>query len=168
MKITVFWKYYDAYLRSFYERFPQAASQPYQQQLDTILDDGFNWPFSVARRLKEAGHDVQFIIENAKPLQRAWAKEHDVAFPPLDWRFSIPRTQVEMHRPDALWVSSAHDHYGEYLRGLKQFCRKVFAWIAVPTPHAVDLSVFDCILTSHANIVEEFRPPAKAIEVLRR
>jgi len=165
VKIAIFWKYYDAYVRSFYERYPHAASQPYALQLDTLLDDCFNWPSSVARRLRDAGHDVQFIIANAQPLQRAWANEHGIAFPP-DWPFSLPLRQVEAGRPDVLWINSAYQYFGEYLHKLKPLTRKLFGWIAAAVPPGLDLSPFDCILTSHPNIAEGFRRQSVPAEIL--
>jgi spore maturation protein CgeB len=157
VRIALFWTYYDAYLRSLYSRQPNLAGLPYEQQLEEIISDRFSWPAQALRHWREAGHQVFYVLSNAGPLQRAWARETGIPFNEHDWQFSIPSEQVRRFKPDVLWISSMFQYYGDYLRQIRRDCRRVFAWIACPLPDSLDLMPVDCILTSHMNFVEHFR-----------
>jgi spore maturation protein CgeB len=157
MRILLLWVFYDEYLRRFYAARPAVAQLPYAQQQTALLDDYFGWPPAVGRRLAERGHDVEIIVANAGPLQRAWARETGVEFHARNWQMQLPLEQVRRFQPDVLWTGSNFRYFGEYLRALRQYCGAVVAWTAAPLPLALDLQGIDCMLTSHANFAATFR-----------
>ena len=165
MRIQFFMRYYGAYHQSFYFRNPDVAALPYDEHLDRVLDDLLTWPGLVMRRLREAGHEAEFVLVNARPLQYAWASEHGVRFG-SDWLLHVGLEQVRAFRPDALIVGSLFHHKGAYMQELRELCGAMFAWIASPHPPDLDVSVFDCILTSHRNFAREFRAAGTPAEIL--
>src|SRR5665213_2567251 len=106
MRITLFWSYYPTYISDFYSRHGDLASKSYAEQVERISGDYFGWPMSLAQRMAERGHQVQFLLVNVMPLQRAWCQENDVAFDERQWQFSLPIEQVRRFRPDVLWIGS--------------------------------------------------------------
>jgi spore maturation protein CgeB len=165
MKIVLFLAFYKNYLNSTYAKNPILANCGYRQQLDILLSDNFGWPPALVRRLSELGHDVEILLVNAEPLQRAWAEENGVRFTE-NWQYDIAFEQVKRFRPDVLWIGSMFKYFGDYLQQLKPFCRRIFAWIACPAPSSLNLAAIDCVLTSHANFQESFQRQGQAAEKL--
>lgn len=157
MRIQLLWTFYDQYLDAFYAARPGLAQRGHSEQLAALLDDGFGWPPAAGRRLAELGHEVDIVIANAGPLQRAWALEHGVEFPETGWQTSLAADQVRRFRPDVLWISSNFRYFGDWLRSVRDSCGRVVAWTAAPLPVSLDLGGIDCMLTSHDNFVQEFR-----------
>jgi hypothetical protein len=157
VRILLLWTFYDDYLTAFYAARPGLAGQAHAQQLRQLLDDGFGWPPAVGRRLAELDHEVEIVVANAEPLQRAWAREAGAEFPDSGWQVRLPVEQVRRFRPDVLWIGSNFRYFGPWLRSVREYCGSVVAWTAAPLPTGLDLAGIDCILTSHENFVREFR-----------
>jgi spore maturation protein CgeB len=166
MKLTLFWSYYEKYISSIYASNPLLSSQSYKTQLEFILSDNFGWPPALAKRMSQHGYEVEIIITNAEPLQRAWARENTIPFDEKNWKYEIAFEQVKQFNPDVLWIGSMFNYFGEYLKRLKPYSRRIFAWIACPMPSSLDLSNIDCILTSHSNFQEHFIQLGKPSELL--
>lgn len=163
MRLTLFWSYYQSYIKSIYDKYPELDQQAYHYQLEVFLSDYFGWPPSLAKRFESIGHDVQILIVNAKPLQYSWARENGLKFT-QKWQYEIAYEQVKHFQPDILWIGSMFNYFGEYLQRLRPFCQKVFAWIACPTPKSLDLTGIDCVLTSHTNFQKNFQHKGQASE----
>jgi spore maturation protein CgeB len=166
MKICFLTQYYPAYLNSFYLRHPHSENLTHSDQMEEIIEDGFDWISALLWRLKEMGHEVHVLITNARPLQRAWAIENGVEFNPSNWKFSIPFEQVKKISPDVFWVDSVFQYYGDYLSKIKQYCGCILAWTATGYPDNLDLSLIDCMLTSHTHFADEFRNKGLKSEIL--
>jgi spore maturation protein CgeB len=166
MKICFLTQYYPDYIRSFYSRYPLAANLPYEEQLQEIIKDNFDWISALLCRVKNLGHDVHIIIANAEPLQQAWARENGVSFDLSNWQFTIPFEQIKGVSPDIFWIDSIFQYYGEYLTSLKKYCRYIFAWTATAYPDNLDLSSVDCMLTSHSHFAKQFRDKGEKCEIL--
>lgn len=166
MKILLLWDYYDRYLQNFYSNYPDAVSLPYQEQLQVLLDDFCTWTAYLVPQLRTMGHTADIVIGNAAPLQRAWARENNVPFDRRSWRFGIAREQIRRFRPDVLWLCGAEHYLGDFLREIRSACRRVIAWRAVRWHHDADWRDVDCVLTSYANLVDEFRRLGKRSDLV--
>lgn len=166
MKVLLFWSYYDLYIKQFYNKNVDLNKSSYNHQLDTILNDNFGWSSSLAKQLALTGHEVQIILVNVEPIQRAWANENGYEFDIKSWRYSIPIEQVKRFLPDIIWIGSMFNYFGDYLGNLKNYCKKIFAWTACPMPKLLNLSHIDCMLTSHANYQSHFKELGKNAEIL--
>ncbi|UJB67905.1 glycosyltransferase [Acaryochloris sp. 'Moss Beach'] len=164
MRLTLFWSYYQGYIQSIYSAYSGLEQKSYQDQLSVFLSDHFGWLPALAKRLESLGHEVQILIVNSKPLQRRWAEENGVDFKQKNWQYEIAYEQVKDFQPDILWIGSMFTYFGEYLQRLKPLCRKIFAWIACPSPNSLNLSGVDCVLTSHANFQNSFQRQGQASE----
>jgi spore maturation protein CgeB len=165
MKITLFFGYYSNYLEYLYGKDPNLAKLPYKEQLEGILADNYGWPAPLCLRMEELGCEVQIVI-NSEPLQRAWALENQYEFDLQNWQYTIPAEQIKRFSPDVLWIGSLFNYFGDFLKEIKPYCKKIFAWTACPMPKSLELSNIDCILTSHANYQSYFQDRGKAAEIL--
>jgi spore maturation protein CgeB len=165
MKLVLFWSFYEKYTRAFYAKNSQLSQLPYREQLNYLLADYFGWPPALMQRLVDLGHEVEILLVNVEPLQRAWAKENGVSFE-SDWQFSVPLAQLQQYCPDVLWIGSMFQYYRGYLEEIRPYCKKIFAWIACPLPKALNLDSVDCILTSHTNFQQHFLAQGKPSELL--
>ena len=166
MKILLFLRYYDTYVERIYKKNSYLKDLSYDQQLEFILSDFFGWPPSLMKSVQDLGHQVEILIVNVEPLQKAWAKENDFDFSTGDWKYNIPIQQVKQFKPDILWIASIFNYFGEYLGILKPFCKKIFAWTACPFPSSLNLSYINCFLTSHTNFQDYFQQHDKQCEIL--
>jgi spore maturation protein CgeB len=166
MKIVLFWSFYGKYLDCIYASSPNLASLSYRDQLGIILSDAFGWPPAVVNRMSELNCEVQIIIVNALPLQRAWAIENGIPSEGKNWADFVALQQVKRFKPDVLWIGSMPKYFGGFLSDVRGSCGKIFAWIASASSKSLDLSSVDCILTSHRNFRDEFRSQGKKSEII--
>jgi hypothetical protein len=166
MKILLFWSYNDGYIEYTYNKNQGLGDLSYNQQINEILNDNFGWPPALAKRLVQMGHQVEILLVNVEPLQRAWSSENGCEFDAQNWKYTIPIEQVKRFSPDIVWIGSMFNYFGDYIGQIKQYCRKIFAWTACPITKPLDLSHIDCMLTSHANYKSYFKERGKAAEIL--
>jgi spore maturation protein CgeB len=164
MKIILFWILYKQYIEYTYKKNIQLAEMDYRSQLNCFVADCYSWKSGMVKQLESQGHQVEILFVNVEALQRAWARENDVAFDPKNWQFEIPYEQVKCFKPDILWIGAMFQYFGEYMQKLQPFCRKIFAWIASPLPKSINLAAVDCVLTSHSNFQEVFECQGQACE----
>jgi hypothetical protein len=157
MKVFFLWPYYQPYLDGFYAQRPGLELQDCDQQTRALLDDFFTWPVYPVLRLRELGHEVEVAVYNLKPAAASWSAEHGFSMPDQDWQFAVALERVRRFRPDVLWIGPMFDVFGDRLRQLKQYCRRVFTWIACPLRPGIDFGGIDCIITSHENFMRRFR-----------
>ena len=165
MKIVYLWSYYDHYLTSFYNRFPDFVNMSYSQQYDILLDDYFGVAGSYTRWTSKLGHDATLVINNCEPLQRSWAKENNIAFTD-NWQRNIAIEQVKRLAPDVFFMSSMFDLYGSFLEEIKKYVGNAFGWVACPIPENITLNQMSFILTSSSSFMDRFRKSGINSELL--
>jgi hypothetical protein len=166
MKICFLTQYYPAYLKSFYLRHPNVISLSYDEQFEEMIEDSFDWISLLLWRVKELGHEVHIIVANAEPMQKAWARENNPKLDLSNWQFTIPFEQIKKISPDVFWIDSIFQYYENFLPEIKEYCKYIFAWTATPYPANLNLSVVDCMLSSHSHFAEQFKNKGKKCEML--
>jgi spore maturation protein CgeB len=167
MKILLLWSYYQKYLDRLYAENPQLSSLSYQAQLDYILADYFGWPPALVNRLNGLGCKVKIVTVNVLQIQTAWAIENNFIFDRERWDYEISIAQIKSFNPDIIWiVAASRYHNKDYLNNLRQYCQKMFMWIAAALSPNLDLSSIDCVLTSHQNFQGYFQKQGKKCELL--
>lgn len=140
--------FYPAYLRDFYAARPGLADAPYQAQLDALLDDGFSGPHMMTRGMAERGWDTFHIIANAAEMQKRWLIENDIAFSePLNTQL-IAAMQIEMVRPDVVYILDPCAFDSSFIRRIPTRPRLVTGWRGFPIPPGTDWTEMDVIFTS--------------------
>ncbi|MEI8282105.1 MAG: hypothetical protein WCG75_06860, partial [Armatimonadota bacterium] len=64
-----------------------------------FLGNANNYPFMLARRLRQLGHDVQFIVCSEERLDRPEFRYSDISFPYPEWLHDLPLTLVDWAFP---------------------------------------------------------------------
>lgn len=155
MKVLMLWKYYPQYLSFFYEKYPHVIDLPFEEHRNKILDDHFGWPGDLSRYMNEHGIETEFIIVNAKSLQKKWAKENNFAsHSEKGWEKEIAMEQIKRFQPDILWITSIFDYYGDFVRNALPYCKKAMAWVSCATPNNLDVSGFTDLITSHPEMLK--------------
>jgi len=80
MKIFIIDIYYSDFLKSFYQKYPQAVSKNYKEQKRMIFEEYFGTVNFYSKNLKKLGHQAEEIILNNEILQKQWAKEHKTKY----------------------------------------------------------------------------------------
>lgn len=155
MRILLLWDYYPAYLRQFYLHRPNAPGLTFAQQMQLLLEDGFNWPAYLIPEFRRQGHEAVALVGNAEPAQKAWGQEN--GFTASASPAEIVREQIRRFRPDILWLGGAERFLGEFLQSVRKDCGAVVAWRAAAGGEKLDWNGVDCILSSHQNFVDVFR-----------
>lgn len=155
MRLFVLWSYFPRYVDRFYASRPDLAEGSYCAQFDALLRDYFTWPVYVPLRMRERGHDVEVMIANLTPANQRWCIEQGLAAD-MD-EFAIVLERVRRFQPDVLFLGPMFSYYGARVAELRRHCRKVVTWIAAPLRPFMNLEGLDLIVTSHANLAEQFR-----------
>lgn len=78
-KILILDTYYSAFLRSFYTKHTGLERQPYREQWQMLMDQGFGTADFYSANLKKLGHEAYDIHANNEFMQKAWAREHGIS-----------------------------------------------------------------------------------------
>lgn len=79
MEILFLHEDYSAFLDWLYEINPALRTKTYEEQFRARLATHFAGSTRyIAPAVRERGHEVRFLVPNAKPMQMAWAREHDI------------------------------------------------------------------------------------------
>ncbi|NBW41376.1 glycosyltransferase family 1 protein [bacterium] len=148
MKFLQIHSFYDNYLQDFYSLRPELVHQPWKQQVDTILDDGFSAAHLHARTLKNEGYTTNTIIANAYSSQIRWGLEHGLAMNEQTTEQDIVRAQIEYFRPEILYISHPIGYDSAFIASLSYRPQVVVGWRASVIPEGTDFRLFDAILSS--------------------
>lgn len=165
MKILLLADYYPRYLDSFYKKH-DATDLSYERHLDLLLSDYFGSFVSYYNHFKNIGHDTRLIIGNDARLQNKWLSEKGMK-PGRLTKYDIVLKQTEDFKPDAFYLGSMFDYYGDFLQNVSSSARNIFAWIACPFSRSLDFSNITCILSSVEGFVDQFRKRGLQAEVLK-
>jgi spore maturation protein CgeB len=156
MKLQFLTKYYSRFLDTFYARQPNFKSLSHQQMLETLLREYFADTGALYHYSKKHNNECSIIIANCEPLQKQWAKEHDVQYT-TNWEKEIAMAQIKRFTPDVFYIEGIFSHYGEFLKQAKTYCKAIVAWISSPMSERVPLNDIDLILSSTPDFVDTFR-----------
>src|SRR5919202_317755 len=105
MKFLQIHTFYPAYLTEFYERNPHLASATFDEQIAALVQDGFSASHMFAPYMRELGYDSQLAIANCPQAQVQWLEQNAISdVSQDDWIFEIARQQVEVFKPDILYL----------------------------------------------------------------
>jgi spore maturation protein CgeB len=155
VKVTTF---YDAYLRQFYRRHPLLTVSPYAEQRRQLLRDGFGWADFFQGPLAAHGYDADDLVINAKPLQRAWAREAGLSFPRGDWTLEVALEQIRRADPEVLFLDDTSTFPAEWIARARAACphvRLVLGWSGTPSSRADALAAYDAVLSCIPELVTE-------------
>ena len=151
MRIALLDTYYPRFLATHYAANPQLAAGAYDQQRQSLLDQGFGTSDFYSRHLRALGHDVEDLIVNCTPLQSTWARAHRVPFsalalglpqrllrlpligPPLSalpGLVHIAVEQIKRFRPDVLYCQDLWFLAPAQLAALRPHVRLIVGQIA--------------------------------------
>ena len=123
------------------------------------MKDAYGWADYWSIALGKLGYEVDEVVSNAEPMQKAWAAEHGVSFDEKNWLLEITTAQIKAFRPDVLFVNDYFTYSAAYLRYLKSECpfiRLVLGWCGAPYSDASVFSEFDIVLSSVPELVKTF------------
>lgn len=158
MRLVILKFAYPLYLRRWYAERPGEEERGYAEQRAALEADAFWWGGSWGRALPDEGVEVTEIVQNAKPLQRAWAREHGVRLRPYGWMTDVVRRQIAAARPDALFIQSFRGLPPDALAAVRTEnpgLRAVVGWVGAPNVSDASLALCDHVLTCVPEVVEE-------------
>lgn len=150
---------YPGYLRQFYQSRAELSSQPYAAQHAALMQDAYGWADFWSNALGKIGYQCDEVVSNNEPLQKAWAREHNLSFDENNWLFEITAAQVKAFRPDALFVNDYYAYPADYVRQLGADCpsiRLILGWCGAPYSDASVFTAWDIVLSSVPELVENF------------
>lgn len=151
--------YYDAFLAQYYARYPEQVHKPYAEQHCHLMAQGFAWADHVTKALINFGVEATEIVENALPLQLAWAKERGIQdLDPLD----LLRQQLHEVKAEVLFVQDPLRFprgWLSHLRSEVPSIRLIAGWLCAPYDDQGlgILRELDFVMTCTPGFLDEFR-----------
>ncbi len=174
MRIALLDTYYPRFLATHYAANAALADATYNDQRQSLLNQVFGTSDFYSRHLCAMGHDAQDLIVNCVPLQKAWAKDADMAcnsivlrlpsramrlplvgpwFSTLSGLVQIAVEQIKAMRPDVLYCQDLWFFPPQQLAELRSYVKLIVGQIASPLPPKAYLKGYDLVLTSFAHFV---------------
>lgn len=140
--------FYAMYLENFYRKHPSLSLKSCHEQGKKIFDDGFNAVHIIAPYINSESCNCEYFIANARYLQRAWAKEHDIAFPQGNgWVEEMIRIRVAYFKPDVIYFADPIRHDAAFIRTLPHKPKLILGWRGADIPFGTDWSGYDVMLS---------------------
>lgn len=154
VKVTT---HYPGYLDDYYSRYPDIHQLSYQQQYNHMMADAFGWADFYAKNLRNIGVDAHEIVANADPLQKAWAREHNVNKEGEE----LLLEQLKTIEPDIVFFQNVFTICGSFLETIKKqisSIQQVVGWCSVPyTQQDINkFRAFDYMLTWNRGLPSKF------------
>jgi len=138
---------YPAFVARIYGEDPELSDSPFEIQREVLLEHSGVYSDAFSRAMRRLGNEAEELIYDVEPIQRAWAREHGVAFrDDHHWQQDILLHQIERLRPDVLYLQDIHSLPHDVRQGLKErfkFLRMVVVFKGFPGAerelHDVDL-----------------------------
>src|SRR5712691_4690595 len=108
MRILIVDTCYPGFLASQYKRNPGLGERSYDEQWRSLMGTFFGTADSYSHFLRPLGHEAHEVVVNCEPIQRAWAREHELQVPSGDPGEAILLAQAEDFRPDVVYVQNTH------------------------------------------------------------
>jgi hypothetical protein len=178
---------YPDFTRQSYATHPGLEHESYDRQWHSRVASLFGVADFYSTHLRELGHEAWDVIANCAPMQKQWAREHDLAcgrdehwrfrlrrgwVPWLSrernrqWLYDILEAQLKAYRPDVFYSMAIETLGSDFVRRAKKYCRLAVGQHAAPLP-AHDLSAYDLMLSSLPNMVDHFRQQGLRSELVR-
>lgn len=146
--------FYERYLEDFYRRNPQLADADFATQINGLVRDGFSGIHIFAPYMSDFGYEPHFVVANNSRSQVRWLVEHDLydIHESDDLMRAVVRRQIEVIKPDVLYLTDPITFDGRFIRSLAWKPRAVIGWRAANIPANTDWHSFDLMLSSLASL----------------
>ena len=156
MKLLLLTSVYPQYVRDFYAVHPELSSGSYSLQREAIDFDAYSWNGVWGHWLKPHGYQVDEVILNMEPLQRAWARENDVP----DWQRvgleQVAIAQIKSSKPDILWCEVLDEGFLKRVLSETPSIKLVLGWVGSAIPRTDVWRHMHLVLSCAAESVEYF------------
>ena len=150
MKIIFLNIYYEAFLRSHYEK-NDIADLSYLEQWESIQGTMFGDSDFYSRGMSKQGWETHDLITNCKPLQMQWAKENEYSQGSPIWVQQIRKYQPDVVYAQALWLMNDETH-----SRIKDSCKLIVGQVGSALENfATDK--YDAVFTAIVPYVDRFR-----------
>lgn len=188
MKFLILNGDYPQFLSWLYKKHRGLGDATYDEQMRVRKESLFGVADFYSSNLKKHGHEAWDIHANNELLQRAWAVEHGLEIPDLEWKLSLKKgivpwisrlknrswfyrvlkEQIQYYRPDILlnqemsWISTS------FLREMKSHVRLLIGQhAATRLSESEDWNVYDLVISSFPPTLEWFRSKQVPAELNR-
>ena len=107
--------YYNEFLNGFYSEQSSHKDDSYRGAWRDLMDQCFGTSDFYSANLKELGWEAHEVVANCVPLQRKWARDHNLrlwaGYPvqcwlggTKQWLSAVVRAQIKWFKPDVLYV----------------------------------------------------------------
>jgi spore maturation protein CgeB len=173
LRVAVFDQYYLPVLDALYEGHRGLEDEPYERQLQALMELRFGTSDAYVAHLRALGHEAHDVVLNCIPLQARWAREHHVA--PIGRRavrrvpagvrqalavrflHAVAHAQIEALDPEVLYLQDFWFFTREEMRQLKRQGRRIVGQLGSHPPDDGRVEECDLVLTSFPHFVERLR-----------
>lgn len=100
--------HYAQAMQSLYKKNSALQDQPYIDQQKRVFEAAYVYGDAFSRAMTGLGHEAHEIVYDLEPLQKAWAKEHNVSFTEERWQTEIVLAQLKSLQPDVLYLQDIY------------------------------------------------------------
>ncbi len=146
MKILFLFKYHQRQIEHIESRAQKLQLTTYQERLDFVASTNVHFFLTLIAYFKRLGHSAEIYSPNFKFLQSKWAEENNIVLD-NNWQYSLPKEQIKKFGPDILFISSNFDYFGDFVKDVRPYVKKVCAWISCPFEKDLYLGNIDHVFT---------------------
>jgi len=161
MKLLILAHAYPEFVEEFYASRPELAFRSSNEQFRAFDRESHAWAnLALAEALAPLGYETMVAITNVEPLQKTWAQEHGVVFQGSAWKTDIVERQVELFRPDLVFLTRYAEFAPHWIGRLREkftYIRHLGVWCGMPFFSPEPFKNFDLIITCLPESETRFR-----------
>jgi len=159
--------FYPRFLERFHADNPSLAGRPHGEIVARLLEEGFSDIHMFAPHMGRYGYDGLLVVPNDPVSQARWWVDNVSPDLPKgnDWSDTVLRAQIDMLRPQVLYLVDAITWDSKFVRSLAHRPPVVASWRAADIPPHVDWTEIDLFLSGLSGVRElAVRLGAKRVE----
>lgn len=168
---------YPEFLQWLYATHPGLENLSYDEQMKARVNSLFGLADFYSSNLRKLGHEAWDIYVNNESMQKAWAKEHGIKIPELEWAFILKKdilpwfirvksrkwfykilsAQIKHYKPDVLLNQNMHFIDTFFLKKIRPYIRLLVGQHAATSLPSNDYNCYDLIVSSFPPTLNYFQ-----------
>jgi len=172
LRVAIVDTYYPAFLAQHYAARPGLDAQPYEAQLQALMERFLGTSDAYSHNLRLQGHEAIELVVNCDELQRAWAREHGssrllqtlgrLPGPPgrmarFQLRHAVTTAQIEAFEPDVVYCQDLFFLRTSEIAALEERGILVVGQVGSELPRDGRPEAYNLLTTSFPHFVERLR-----------
>jgi hypothetical protein len=148
------------FVKQFLSETPDSSRLSYRELLDRCMKTRYGSSDFFAKHMQRLGNEAVEVFASFEVLQKAWARDHGVAFDESRWLIEIVLAQVRQFKPDVIYLQNLYLFDPAMRAAVREAAgqkARLVGWRFAPTDDFSSFRDLDLVLTGSPEFARKLR-----------